>query len=227
MTIKSHLTKIICTFSFLALIANQQLDTKAENQLREIPRDTIAQAQGTNIPFDVCFYSDTFVRPKPTEQINLIRKEFSHRINRSDTDAKLLKDGRWKSDILTFSEYQGASGGQDLDLFTGLLYTQRNNQSLAVGLSKCSDIFFAGNTMLPNPRTQVFLFKYKLKQIRLEKSGYVFIVEPVKTGLQILHFRKARQHLASKMPMPIKVIDVSGNRLAQCGEVAFCELKLK
>ena len=229
MKTNSTMAKIISTVSLLALITNQDLDIRAETHTRAVPRDSIAQAQGANIPYDICFNSDIFVRPKPTEQINLIRKEFSHRINRNDTDAKLLNDGRWKSDILTFSEYQGASGGQDLDLFSGLYYryNQSNDQPLAVGLSECSRIFSAGNTMRPNPRTQVFLFKYKLKQIRLEKSGYVFFVEPVKTGLQILHFKKARQHLASKIPMPIKVLGVNGNRLAQCGEVYFCELKLK
>jgi hypothetical protein len=227
MKIKSHLTKIFCTFSLLALIINQQLDTKTENQVQAIPRDSIAQIQGTNVPFEVCFNSDTFVRPSPREQINLIRKEFGHRIDRNQTDAELLNDGRWKSDILTFSVYYGASSGGDLLLFTGLEFRMNhgNNKTLVTRITKCFDKFF--ETHLTNRQTQVFLFKYKLKQIRWENSKYIFVVEPRNKGLQILHYRKTRQHLASNKPFPIEVIDTKGNTLGKCGTVYYCELKLK
>ena len=73
MKTNSTMAKIISTVSLLALITNQDLDIRAETHTRAVPRDSIAQAQGANIPFDICFNSDTFVRPKPTEQINLIR----------------------------------------------------------------------------------------------------------------------------------------------------------
>jgi len=46
MKIKSHLTKILCTFSLLALIISQQLNTKTKNQVQAIPTDfIIAQPQ--------------------------------------------------------------------------------------------------------------------------------------------------------------------------------------
>jgi hypothetical protein len=45
MKIKFNLTQIFYTFSLLALITSQQLDTKTDNQVQAIPRDSIVQAQ--------------------------------------------------------------------------------------------------------------------------------------------------------------------------------------
>jgi hypothetical protein len=172
-----------------------------------------------NVPFEVCFNSDTFVRPSEREQINLIRRN-SHRIGTNTTDAEILDDGRWKSDILTFSEYYGASGGGDLILFSGVWSVD--------GIDKCSDKFSETNSIgRPNPQTQVRLFKYKLKQIKWTNNKYIFVVEPRNKGLQILHYRKTRQHLASNKPFPIEIIDTKGNSLARCGTVYYCELKLR
>jgi WD40 repeat protein len=50
MDIKSKLTKIFCTFSLLALITSQQLDSKTEHQVQATPTNFIAQKQETNIP---------------------------------------------------------------------------------------------------------------------------------------------------------------------------------
>ncbi|NCS12995.1 MAG: DUF2974 domain-containing protein [Microcystis aeruginosa G13-09] len=50
MKIKPTLTKIICTFSLLALITSQQLDTKTNNQVQATSTNFIAQTQETNIP---------------------------------------------------------------------------------------------------------------------------------------------------------------------------------
>jgi hypothetical protein len=172
-----------------------------------------------NVPFEVCFNSDTFVIPSARERINLIRRN-SHRIGTNTTDAEILNDGRWKSDILTFSEYYGASGGGDLILFSGVWSVD--------GIYKCSDKFAETNSIgRPNPQTQVRLFKYKLKQIKWTNNTYIFVVEPRSKGLQILHYRKTQQHLASKKPFPIVVIDIKGNTLGKCGTVYYCEFQLK
>ncbi|NCT52270.1 MAG: DUF2974 domain-containing protein [Microcystis aeruginosa G13-03] len=50
MKIKFNPTKILCTFSLLALITSQQLNTKTDNQVQATPTNFIAQTQETNIP---------------------------------------------------------------------------------------------------------------------------------------------------------------------------------
>jgi hypothetical protein len=96
------------------------------------------------------------------------------------------------------------------------------------GIYKCSDKFAETNSIgRPNPQTQVRLFKYKLKQIKWTNNKYIFVVEPRSKGLQILHYRKTQQHLASKKPFSIVVIDIKGNTLGKCGTVYYCEFQLK
>ncbi|MCZ8226057.1 MAG: DUF2974 domain-containing protein [Microcystis sp. LE19-84.1B] len=50
MTIKFNPTEILYTFSLLALITSQQLNTKTDNQVQATPTNFIAQTQETNIP---------------------------------------------------------------------------------------------------------------------------------------------------------------------------------
>lgn len=75
MKIKSKLTKIFYTFSLLALITSQQINTKTDNQVQAIPLDSIAQAQGTNISFEVCVDHANFVRPNPQKHVNRLRSD--------------------------------------------------------------------------------------------------------------------------------------------------------
>jgi hypothetical protein len=67
------------------------------------------------------------------------------------------------------------------------------------------------------------LFSYKLKQIKWANNKYIFVVESRNSGLQILHYRKTRQDLASGKTTPIEVIDTKGRLLGRCKY--DCQLK--
>ncbi|MCA2701969.1 MAG: hypothetical protein IM500_16540 [Microcystis sp. M179S2] len=178
-----------------------------------------------NIPFEVCFNSDTFVRPSREEYTKFIKQDeyLSYRINTYFGNISNLfnnDNDYWSADILFFSSYYGASGGKDMELFSGIEYIRRRDKNVGLGIGRCWDRFAETNAYgKPDSHNEVRLIKYKLRQIRWVNNKYIFVVEPRKTGLQILHFRQAGQDLAN----PIEVIDTKGRFLGKCQST--CQLK--
>ena len=179
-----------------------------------------------NIPFEVCFNSDTVVRPSREEYTKFIKQDeyLSYRVNTFfGNDISNLFDNYndyWSADILFFSSYYGLSGGKDMELFSGIEYIRRRDKNVGLGIGRCWDRFAETNASgKPDSHNEVRLIKYKLRQIRWVNNKYIFVVEPRKTGLQILHFRKAGQDLAN----PIEVIDTKGRFLGKCQST--CQLK--
>lgn len=117
MKIKSKLTKIFYTFSLLALITSQQINTKTDNQVQAIPLDSIAQAQGTNISFEVCVDHANFVRPNPQKHVNRLRSD-NHYQDMSSQE--ILNLPPWKDDFFYFSYYAGLSGTGFMSFEAGL-----------------------------------------------------------------------------------------------------------
>jgi len=178
-----------------------------------------------NIPFEVCFNSDTFVRPSREEYTKFIKQDeyLSYRVNTYLGNISNLfnnDNDYWSADILFFSSYYGVSGGKDMEIFSGIEYIIRRDKNAALGIGRCWKRFAETNGYgTPNSHNEVRLIKYKLRQIRWVNNKYIFVVEPRKTGLQILHFRKTRQDLAN----PIEVIDTKGRFLGKCE--SRCQLK--
>ena len=179
-----------------------------------------------NIPFEVCFNSDTVVRPSREEYTKFIKQDeyLSYRVNTFfGNDISNLFDNYnyyCSADILFFSSYYGLSGGKDMELFSGIEYIRRRDKNVGLGIGRCWDRFAETNASgKPDSHNEVRLIKYKLRQIRWVNNKYIFVVEPRKTGLQILHFRKAGQDLAN----PIEVIDTKGRFLGKCQST--CQLK--
>jgi hypothetical protein len=107
-----------------------------------------------------------------------------------------------------------------MEIFSGIEYIIRRDKNAALGIGRCWKRFAETNGYgTPNSHNEVRLIKYKLRQIRWVNNKYIFVVEPRKTGLQILHFRKTRQDLAN----PIEVIDTKGRFLGKCE--SRCQLK--
>jgi hypothetical protein len=178
-----------------------------------------------NVPFEVCFNSDTFVRPSREEYTKFIKQDeyLSYRINTYFGNISNLfnnDNDYWSADILFFSSYYGASGGKDMEIFSGIEYIIRRDKNADLGIGRCWGRFAETNGYgKPDSHNEVRLIKYKLRQIRWVNNKYIFVVEPRKTGLQILHFRKTRQDLAN----PIEVIDTKGRFLGKCE--SRCQLK--
>ena len=178
-----------------------------------------------NIPFEVCFNSDTFVRSSREEYTKFIKQDeyLSYRINTYFGNISNLfnnDNDYWSADILFFSSYYGVSGGKDMEIFSGIEYIIRRDKNAALGIGRCWKRFAETNGYgTPNSHNEVRLIKYKLRQIRWANNKYIFVVEPRKTGLQILHFRQTRQDLDN----PIEVIDTKGRFLGKCQST--CQLK--
>jgi hypothetical protein len=179
-----------------------------------------------NIPFEVCFNSDTVVRPSREEYTKFIKQDeyLSYRVNTFfGNDISNLFDNYndyWSADILFFHSYYGVSGGKDMEIFSGIEYIIRRDKNAALGIGRCWKRFAETNGYgTPNSHNEVRLIKYKLRQIRWANNKYIFVVEPRKTGLQILHFRQTRQDLDN----PIEVIDTKGRFLGKCQST--CQLK--
>ncbi|NCR26301.1 MAG: hypothetical protein GPJ25_07695 [Microcystis aeruginosa LE13-04] len=178
-----------------------------------------------NIPFEVCFNSDSFVRPSREEYTKFIKQDeyLSYRVNTYLGNISNLFDNYndyWSADILFFSSYYGISGGKDMEIFSGIEYIIRRDKNAALGIGRCWKRFAETNGYgTPNSHNEVRLIKYKLRQIRWVNNKYIFVVEPRKTGLQILHFRQTRQGLDN----PIEVIDTKGRFLGKCQST--CQLK--
>jgi len=178
-----------------------------------------------NVPFEVCFNSDTFVRPSREEYTKFIKQDdyLSYRINTYFGNISNLfnnDNDYWSADILFFSSYYGASGGKDMEIFSGIEYIIRRDKNADLGIGRCWRRFAETNAYgKPDSHNEVRLIKYKLRQIRWVNNKYIFVVEPRQTGLQILHFRKAGQDLAN----PIEVIDTKGRFLGKCQST--CQLK--
>ena len=178
-----------------------------------------------NIPFEVCFNSDTVVRPSREEYTKFIKQDeyLSYRVNTYLGNISNLfnnDNDYWSADILFFSSYYGVSGGKDMEIFSGIEYIIRRDKNAALGIGRCWKRFAETNGYgTPNSHNEVRLIKYKLRQIRWVNNKYIFVVEPRKTGLQILHFRQTRQDLDN----PIEVIDTKGRFLGKCQST--CQLK--
>jgi hypothetical protein len=178
-----------------------------------------------NIPFEVCFNSDSFVRPSREEYTKFIKQDeyLSYRVNTYLGNISNLFDNYndyWSADILFFHSYYGVSGGKDMEIFSGIEYIIRRDKNAALGIGRCWKRFAETNGYgTPNSHNEVRLIKYKLRQIRWVNNKYIFVVEPRKTGLQILHFRQTRQGLDN----PIEVIDTKGRFLGKCQST--CQLK--
>ena len=178
-----------------------------------------------NIPFEVCFNSDSFVRPSREEYTKFIKQDeyLSYRVNTYLGNISNLfnnDNDYWSADILFFSSYYGVSGGKDMEIFSGIEYIIRRDKNAALGIGRCWKRFAETNGYgTPNSHNEVRLIKYKLRQIRWVNNKYIFVVEPRKTGLQILHFRQTRQDLDN----PIEVIDTKGRFLGKCQST--CQLK--
>ena len=171
-----------------------------------------------NVPFEVCFNSDSFVRPSREEYTKFIKQDeyLSYRVNTYLGNISNLfnnDNDYWSADILFFSSYYGVSGGKDMEIFSGIEYIIRRDKNAALGIGRCWKRFAETNGYgTPNSHNEVRLIKYKLRQIRWVNNKYIFVVEPRKTGLQILHFRQTRQGLDN----PIEVIDTKGRFLGKC-----------
>jgi hypothetical protein len=178
-----------------------------------------------NVPFEVCFNSDSFVRPSREEYTKFIKQDeyLSYRVNTYLGNISNLfnnDNDYWSADILFFSSYYGVSGGKDMEIFSGIEYIIRRDKNAALGIGRCWKRFAETNGYgTPNSHNEVRLIKYKLRQIRWVNNKYIFVVEPRKTGLQILHFRQTRQGLDN----PIEVIDTKGRFLGKCQST--CQLK--
>ncbi len=105
-------------------------DLERTNQLSLLPDKDLV---------DLCSPIEPYQVTKSREQINLIRRN-SHRIGTNTTDAEILNDGRWKSDILTFSEYYGASGGGDLILFSGVWSGEHLTYAMSINTYRCQQL---------------------------------------------------------------------------------------
>ncbi|MGK7883164.1 MAG: hypothetical protein AB4057_00890 [Crocosphaera sp.] len=219
MNLTSTIFKSFLSVSLLPFLSSSSL----------LSNNNIAQAQGTNIPFDVCFNSDTFVRPSNREQINFIRTGASNRIISGTTDEDIINHPFWTSNIYISIIYEGGSGTGDLQIFSGLSLVAKNDKNLADGIRKCAYKLSETNpvgssSFQPNPKNQLRLFNYKLKQIKWVNNKYVLLVEPRNSGFQFIHYNKTRQDLASKNPVLIEVIDTNGRKLGSCREEFSCRI---
>ena len=223
MNIKSKPPKIFCTFSLLALITSQQLDTKTENQIQAIPRDSIiAQSQGTNIPFEVCVDHANFVRPNPQKHVNRLRSD-NHYQDMSSQE--ILNLPPWKDDFFYFSYYAGLNGTGFMGFEAGL-WSLSNSQSKSH--DKCVDKLIENHRQdQRNPMTQLWIFNHKLKQIQWKNNKYIFILEYRGKGFQVINYRKTAWDLAQDQTVWFEFVDTKGNRLGGCTEGWTCPIRKK
>jgi len=182
----------------------------------------LAKAQSViQIPFQTCFSSDNFVRPSRETYAKLVKQDdyLSYRVNSTfrNNISNLFNGDYWKADILVFDSYYGISGGKDMELSSGIEYIIRRDKKAALGIGTCWGRFAETNGYgKPNSHIEVRLIKHELTEIRFLNNRYTFVVEPRKSGLQILHFRKAPQDIVSGNTSPIEVIDTKGRFLGKC-----------
>jgi hypothetical protein len=183
---------------------------------------TLVYAQSVeDISFVVCFKSDSLVRPTREKYTKLVKQDefLSYRVNSNfrKNISNLFNDDYWRADILVFDSYYGISGGKDMELSSGIEYIIRRDKNAALGIGKCWGRFAETNGYgKPNSHIEVRLIKHVLTEIRFLNNRYTFVVEPRKSGLQILHFRKAHQDIVSGNTSPIEVIDTKGRFLGKC-----------
>lgn len=159
------------------------------------PSNTIAQST-TNIPFEVCGESKTWVRPTETQQ----RKHLQSTKRYSDETIANLGDIYWKNNILSFTKYPGGSGTYDIIQRTGL-WTLHN----ATHPSKCDDF----GVIDSGQKASVWLLLHRVKSINWQGNRYVMVVQPIGSGVQVIRFpRRERQE-----ELPLTVVTEDGKRV--------------
>lgn len=193
-----------------------------------LSNSNIAQAQGTNIPFDVCFNSDTFVRPSERVQVDAIREYSIKKFGSSAgniTDAEILNNDLWSSNFFVYHEHPGLSSFSRFYPYSGFWNIGENDENIASKFHEC--LLKITDTNSPNkvnPKTEIVLYKHKLKSIKWVNNKYIFTVEPRNSGTQVILYNKTRQDLASNNPVLIEVIDTNGRKLGLCREEFSCRM---
>lgn len=195
----TQLKPIAASLLLLAIFSTPKVEATVTQKDAVSPRlnpsNTIAQST-TNIPFEVCSESKTWVRPTETQQ----RKQLQSMKRYPDETIAQLGGSYWTHNILSFTKYPGGSGTYDITHRTGL-WTLHD----ATHPSKCDGF----SVIDSGQKASVWLLLHRVKSTKWQGNRYVMVVQPTSSGVQVIRFpRRERQE-----KLPLTVVTEDGKRV--------------
>ncbi|MEH2114346.1 hypothetical protein [Nostoc sp.] len=192
----------ILVFSVI-ILPNYQLSVVGQtntwgNSTNSLPVLGRTQSQD-NINFQLCYESNTWLRPIPIEQKRHLAS-FNGRY--SPQEIAELGGDYWKYNIFAFTNYPGGSGTFDLGHRSGLWNTRDTNKP-----ANCGNYVTQLNA---GEAAWVWILNYKIVNLKWLNNRYVMQVKQVKQGYQMIQFSR-RESLES---LPLKVINERGQNVS-------------
>jgi hypothetical protein len=205
------LPKLRLAYCLLPLIALAQPATAITNS-RSLPSGStnsrliskpnhrsIASAQVTNTPFQVCLERNAWVRPSLSEQKNHLAS------NGRYSSISAEGDDHWKYKVFALTTYPGGSGTYDLGNVSGLW--KENKGEKIIRSAKCDGYIPKLNA---GELASIWLLNYKIVNLTWNGDRYVMRVKNVRKGTQTIHFDR-KEKLQS---LPLSVIDENGHNVS-------------
>ncbi|AKG20897.1 hypothetical protein IJ00_05900 [Calothrix sp. 336/3] len=160
---------------------------------------SLANTASSEIKFNVCGESQTWVRPSAKEQKQHLQ-QLSNRYSQDKINQ--LGGDYWKHNIFAFTTYPGGSGTFDINNFSGL-WKKPN----PVRRSTCDKSVVEINS---GKIARVYILLHRVTKIQWQNNRYIMVVKPVGKGVQIINLpRKEKQN-----KLPLTVVDESGKQIA-------------
>ncbi|GAC1451030.1 MAG: hypothetical protein NVSMB70_19740 [Chamaesiphon sp.] len=157
----------------------------------------------TNIPFEICGESKTWMRPNKVEQKkNLQSMEGRY----SSKTIEELGGSYWTHNIFSFTSYAGSSGTYDIRHLSGLWTPQNPTRP-----STCDRSITALNA---GKIARVWLLLNRVVSIKWLDKHYVIVVQPTHRGVQIINFSRREQQPS----LPLTVVTESGSQVQVLAE---------
>ncbi|MDB9422277.1 hypothetical protein PN467_17625 [Microcystis aeruginosa CS-563/04] len=173
-----------------------------------------------NVPFEVCFNSDTFVRPTVTEQVNIYKKVGRYS-DLNITPQVVTSNPLWTENFRVWTS-KGDFGALligDTKLHSGLwvLRDPKNTENDPVFDCTYKLLEFKDKSL--TKITLWFMF-YKVKTLQWNNNRFSVVVEPRNKGFQAIVFNKNKPHPENLI---FEIFDTKGKLLGKCSN--SCQLK--
>ncbi len=215
MNLKSNLFKSCLYLTLLPLVSSSAVYSETNNKNPSKSKNYIAQVQGTNIPFEVCFNSDTWTRPSPIEQANAYKRSSRYSYH-NITPQDVVNNPLWTVNLIPWSS-SGSIGAllmSDYRIHSGL-WTVRDDNNSAFDCADKVNNFRSNPSAKSTTKIVLWVISHKVKAVKWQNSGFTLVVEPSNTGFQEIIFDKRKPHPET---LTFNVVDTKGRFLAKCND---------
>ena len=173
-----------------------------------------------NIPFEVCFNSDTFVRPTVTEQVDIYKKVGRYS-SLNITPQIITSSPLWKENFRVWTS-KGGFGALligDTKLHSGLWTLRDPKNAENDPVFDCTYKLLEFKNKSLTKITLWFMF-YKVKTIQWNNNHFSVVVEPRDKGFQAVVFNIKKPHPENFV---FEIFDTKGKLLGKY--IDSCQLK--